>query len=320
MSVATPQGPALSGLDFIPVLDGQAQGHVTRFAPSPTGYLHLGHVYAAMFAFEAARQTGGRFLLRLEDIDQQRCRPEFAEAIMMDLRWAGLHWDGGVVRQSERPALYLAALKKLEFIGVIYPCFCSRKQIRHEVEEAGRAPHGPAGELIYPGICRHLDAQERAYRMQRGEPFAWRLDVEKAAALTGPLQWYDIRAGWMDATPETLGDVVLGRKDAVTGYHLAVTVDDAAQGVTLVSRGEDLFHATHVHRLLQALLGLPVPRWYHHNLVADRNGMRMAKRNGATTLRHLRSLGHTPADLARLIGVTPVGAARAAKQSACASG
>ena len=241
------------------MLDGQAHGNVTRFAPSPTGFLHLGHVYAAMFACEAARQTGGRFLLRLEDIDHQRCRPEFAEAIMADLRWAGLHWDGGVVRQSQRQALYLSALNKLERLGVVYPCFCSRKQIRLEVEEAGRAPHGPAGELIYPGICRHLEPRERAYRMARGEPFAWRLDVGKAMALAGPLQWYDIRAGWTEAAPETLGDVVLGRKDAVTGYHLAVTVDDAAQGVTLVTRGEDLFHATHVHRLLQALLGLPVP-------------------------------------------------------------
>lgn len=310
------QGPVLTGPDFIPLLDGEGRGHVTRFAPSPTGFLHLGHVYASMFAFEAARRTGGRFLLRLEDIDQQRCRPEFAQAIQDDLRWAGLRWDGHVVRQSERQHLYLSALERLKQRGLAYPCFCSRKQIRHEVEEAGHAPHGPAGEVLYPGVCRHLSDEERRYRIARGEPFAWRLDVEKAMAVTGPLQWYDIRAGWIEARPQDLGDVVLGRKDAVTSYHLAVTVDDAAQGVTLVTRGEDLFQATHAHRLLQALLGLPVPRWYHHNLVADRNGMRMAKRNGATTLRHLRGLGHSPADLPRLVGLAP-GGADAGRRSVC---
>lgn len=292
---------ALRGPDFVPLVEGAA--HVTRFAPSPTGYLHLGHAYAARFAFEAARLSGGRFLLRLEDIDPQRCRAEFATAILEDLRWLGLFWDGGVVRQAERMALYRQALDRLRALGVLYPCFCTRKQVREEIEEAQGAPHGPAGERLYPGTCRDLGEDERQARIRAGTPFAWRLHVERALALTGPLSWYDVRAGWVEAEPRLLGDVVLARKDVPASYHLAVTVDDAAQGVTLVTRGEDLFHATHIHRLLQALLGLPVPRWYHHNLIGDRDGRRMAKRTGALTLRHLRARGATPASIWRMIGL-----------------
>lgn len=289
----------LHGPDFVPVLDGRP--HVTRFAPSPTGYLHLGHAYAARFAHDAARLTGGRFLLRLEDLDPQRCRPEFAAAIVEDLHWLGLRFDGVVVRQSERMALYRQALDRLRALGVLYPCFCTRKQVREEIAEAGAAPHGPSGERLYPGTCRHLPETERTARIARGEPYAWRLDVARALELTGPLAWYDCRAGWVEANPATLGDVVLARKDVPASYHLAVTVDDAAQGVTLVTRGEDLFQATHVHRLLQALLGLPVPRWYHHNLIGDRDGRRMAKRTGALTLRHLRARGTTPAQIWRML-------------------
>lgn len=293
----------LKGQDFIPLSVETQDGLVTRFAPSPTGLLHIGHAYAALFAFEMARRANGSFRLRIEDIDEQRCRAEFERAICDDLAWLGLHWDGPVIRQSGRMAIYSAALDHLRSMELVYPCFCTRRQIRLEVEEAGRAPHGPSGELVYPGICRHLDAREAAYRVDRGEPFAWRLAIGKAMRLTGPLHWYDVRAGWIEAKPELLGDVVIARKDVPTSYHLAVTVDDAAQGITMVTRGEDLFHATHIHRLLQALLGAPSPRYYHHNLVADSTGQRLAKRNRAVTLRHLRDSRRMPDDVWRMIGL-----------------
>lgn len=297
----------LRGPDRVPLPGPGEPSHVTRFAPSPTGFLHIGHAYSALFAYEAARQTGGRFLLRLENIDRQRCRPEFEHAIQEDLAWLGLDWDEPVRRQSDHMEIYREALAALVEMGVVYPCFCTRRQIRMEVEEAGRAPHGPAGELLYPGICRALDEDERARRIRRGEPFAWRLDVGRALALTGPLAWFDYRAGWVEADPAVLGDVVIARKDVPTSYHLAVTVDDHLQGVTLVTRGEDLFHTTHVHRLLQALLGLGTPRYYHHNLIADSRGQRMAKRNRAVTLRHLRDLGRSPEDIWQLLGLGEAG-------------
>lgn len=293
----------LKGSDFLPLRRPGDPPFVTRFAPSPTGYLHLGHAYSALFAFEAARSTGGCFLLRIEDIDQQRCRPEFELGIREDLRWLGIHWDGPVRRQSEHGAVYQAALDELRELGVLYPCFCSRRQIRVEIEQAGRAPHGPSGEALYPGICRHLDPAQAEARIRNGEAYALRLDLAKALAVTGPLTWEDCRAGVVAADPSSLGDVVLARKDVPTSYHLAVTVDDHLQGVTLVTRGEDLFHATHVHRLLQALLGLRTPRYYHHNLVADSSGQRLAKRNRAITLRHLRDCRRTPDDIWRMIGL-----------------
>jgi len=293
----------LQGSDFLPASWRGEGTRITRFAPSPTGFLHLGHAYSAQFAYEAARAVHGQFLLRIEDIDRQRCRPEFEQATREDLLWLGLRWDRQVRRQSEHWGDYERALARLRQKGVLYPCFCSRKQIQHEVEEADRAPHGPSGEPVYPGTCRRLTPAEREARMAR-EPFAWRLDVAKAEALTGRLTWIDCRAGEITADPASLGDVVLARKDTPTSYHLSVTVDDAIQGVTLVTRGEDLFHATHVHRLLQALLELPTPRWYHHNLLADRNGQRMSKRNRAMTLRHRRDLGDSPADIWRAIGLT----------------
>lgn len=292
----------LKGQDFIPLL-GEAGHAVTRFAPSPTGFLHVGHAYAALFAYETARRSVGSFRLRIDDIDSQRCRSEFEAAIYEDLAWLGLEWDQPALRQSERLPVYAAALGELHRLGVIYPCFCTRRQIRVEIEEAGRAPHGHGLEPIYPGTCRHLDPGEAEYRLTRDEPCAWRLDVAKAAQLVGPLHWYDIRAGWLAAEPQQLGDVVLGRKDAPTSYHLSVVVDDAAQGVTIVTRGEDLFNATHTHRLLQALLGLPTPDYYHHNLVADSSGQRLAKRNRAITLRHLRGSRRTPDDVWRMIGL-----------------
>jgi glutamyl-Q tRNA(Asp) synthetase len=285
---------------------------VTRFAPTPSGYLHLGHAYSALVAWEAARSVGGRFLLRMEDIDRQRCRPEFEQGILDDLRWLGLYWDGPVVRQSDRMDLYDQALTQLDRLGVLYPCFCTRRRIRVEIAQAGQAPHAPVGEAVYPGICRSLDVGERRRRIEAGEPFALRLDVIRALELTGPLTWHDVRAGAVRARPERLGDVVLARKDTPTSYHLAVTVDDARQGVNLVTRGEDLFEATHVHCLLQALLGLRPPRYYHHNLVADANGLRLAKRNQAMTLRLLRHSGRSPDEVWRLLGLPDPAPAAAA--------
>lgn len=288
---------ALAGHDKLPEPFGDESVRVTRFAPSPTGYLHLGHAYSAQFAHDAAMFCGGKFLVRIEDIDAARCRPEFTEAIFDDLGWLGLNFARPARRQSEHLPVYEKAIAWLAEEGLIYPCFCTRKQVKAEVEEAGRAPHGPSGEPIYPGVCRDLADDERQTRMKRGEPFAWRLDVAKCLERTGPLTWFDCRAGEIAADPTALGDVVLGRKDVRTSYHLAVTIDDALQGVTLVTRGEDLFHATHIHRLLQAVLGLKTPRYYHHNLIVDRMGQRMSKRNRAVTLRHFRDTGHRVEDL-----------------------
>jgi glutamyl-Q tRNA(Asp) synthetase len=287
----------LKGSDFLPLPGRGEPPNVTRFAPSPTGYLHLGHAYSAQFAYEAARRSGGKFLLRIEDIDQSRCRPEFEQGIIEDLRWLGLRWDGSVRRQSQHLPAYETALRRLRSLGVIYPCFCTRKQIRAEIEEADRAPHGPSGEPLYPGTCRLLDEASRQRRIEAGEAYGLRLDVARALEVTGPLTWRDIRGGTIPADPALLGDVVLARKDVPTSYHLAVTVDDHAQGVTLVTRGEDLFHATHIHRLLQALLGLRTPRYYHHNLLADSTGQRLAKRNRAVTVRYLRERGQSPDDI-----------------------
>jgi glutamyl-Q tRNA(Asp) synthetase len=273
----------------------------TRFAPSPTGALHLGHAHAALFAWQRARQTRGHFLLRLEDIDTTRCRPEFAAAILEDLAWLGLDWDGEVRQQSLCFADYRAALERLEAMGLIYPCFCTRAAIQAEIARAGNAPHGPEGP-VYPGICRGLSAAERAGRVAAGEAFALRLDVGRALDRTGPLTWHDEQQGKVRADPASHGDVVLARKEVPTSYHLAVTVDDALQGIDLVTRGEDLFTATHVHRLLQALLGLPVPRYHHHTLLTDASGRRFAKRDRALTLAALREAGRSPRDVRAMAG------------------
>lgn len=293
----------LQGADAIPMPEPGEPPLITRFAPSPSGYLHIGHAYSALFGHEAARLSKGRFLLRLEDIDAQRCRAEFELSIFEDLAWLGMPWHGKPLRQSDRLPAYADGLAHLQKMGVIYPCFCTRKQIRMEVEQSGRAPHGASADLIYPGICRDIAQAERGARIAKGEPFAWRLDIDKALTLTGPLAWYDCRAGWIEAQPEVLGDPILARKDTPSSYHLAVVLDDHFQGVNLVTRGEDLFQATHLHRLLQALLGFEPPRYYHHNLVADSRGERLAKRNRAITLRHLRDIGRTPADIWRMLGL-----------------
>lgn len=277
------------------------RARVTRFAPSPSGYLHLGHAHAALFAWHAARRAGGRFLLRVEDIDGPRCTPAFAAAIEADLAWLGLDWDGPVVRQSARMAAYAAALDALNEMGLLYPCFCTRAEIRAEIAHAAQAPHGPDGPL-YPGICRPLSEDERESLIAADRPYALRLDVARAQALAGPLTWLDRARGEIAADPGIHGDVVLARKDIATSYHLAVTLDDAAQGVSLVTRGADLFEATHVHRLLQALLGLPVPAWHHHGLLANERGQRLAKRNDALSLRALREAGKSPAEVRALAG------------------
>jgi glutamyl-Q tRNA(Asp) synthetase len=274
----------------------------TRFAPSPTGLLHLGHAYSALTAFDRARRDGGRFLLRIEDIDTTRCREPFVTAILDDLAWLGLDWEQPVRRQSQHFDDYQAALDRLTGLGLIYPCFCTRKDIEAEMARSGHAPHGQEGPL-YPGTCRHLDPAQRTERMAAGRPFALRLDVAQAQAITGPLYWQDEFAGRVEARPGLFGDVVLARKDTPTSYHLAVTVDDALQGVTLVTRGMDLFDATHVHRLLQALLGLPVPDYSHHRLLTDASGRRFAKRDKALTLRALREAGNSPRDIRTMVGL-----------------
>jgi glutamyl-Q tRNA(Asp) synthetase len=274
---------------------------VTRFAPSPTGRLHLGHAFSALTAFAAARQSGGRFLLRIEDIDLGRCRPEFKQAIYEDLAWLGLGWELPVRRQSEHFADYRDALARLQGLGLIYPCFCTRKEIAAEIAAAGAAPHGPDGPL-YPGTCRHLSPEERERRQASGAPFAFRLDAAAAAARAGSLHWIEQGKGEIAVDPGLHGDIVIARKDIPTSYHLSVTVDDAIQGVTLVTRGEDLLPATHIHRLLQALLGLPVPQYRHHKLLTDAAGRRLAKRDDAETLASLRAEGADPAGIRARLG------------------
>lgn len=275
---------------------------VTRIAPSPTGLLHLGNAYSALYTARAAAEGGGRLLLRIEDIDRGRCRPEFEAAIFEDLAWLGLAWEAPVMRQSERMADYAAALAALAAQDLTYPCFCTRKEIAQEVARSPSAPHGPDGAL-YPGTCRRLPENQRAERMAAGESYAVRLDAGRAAAgLEADLSWHDRQQGRQRLEPLLHGDVVLARKDVPTSYHLAVTVDDAAQGVTLVTRGRDLFPASHVHRLLQALLGLPVPNYDHHPIITDEDGERLAKRKAGVSLRQLREDGIEAPEIRRRLG------------------
>ncbi|MBL8644218.1 MAG: tRNA glutamyl-Q(34) synthetase GluQRS [Rhodospirillaceae bacterium] len=272
--------------------------YVTRFAPSPTGYLHLGHAKAALFAAKYAAQ--GRFVVRIEDIDRGRCRPEFEAAIFEDLHWLGLTWDQPVRRQSEHYADYTAAIATLRDQGLVYPCFCTRADIAREIAGANNAPHGPDG-LLYPGICRAVSAAEAEERIAAGESYALRLKMKEASAVSGVLTWVDLGEGPQTARPEMFGDVVIARKDVPTSYHLACTYDDALQGMTLVTRGKDLFEATHVHRLLQKLLGLATPEYYHHDLVLGPTGQKFSKRDQAPTLRALRAVGRTPEQVLRIL-------------------
>ena len=268
---------------------------ITRFAPSPTGPLHLGHAYSAVVAHDAARGANGAFRLRIDDIDAGRSRPEWRAAIDEDLAWLGLAVDGPVVVQSARLALYAAARDRLRAAGLLYPCFCTRAAIAAEIAASASAPHGADGPL-YPGTCRQRDAAEVADRLAAGEGAAWRIDMARAVAIAGPLAWHDAEHGHIDAAPAAAGDVVLwrrpaGRDDGGPAYHLASTIDDADMGVDLVVRGRDLLAATDVHRLLQALLGLPSPRYHHHRLIAGADGRRLAKRDAAAALAGWRDAG-----------------------------
>lgn len=278
---------------------------VTRFAPSPTGRLHIGHAHAALFAWGAARLAGGRFLLRIEDIDGPRSQPDSEEAILRDLAWLGLEWETPVRRQSEHFEDYREALARLADMSLLYPCFCTRAEIQAEIERAGSAPHRPPHSPegpIYPGTCRGLKLGERQRRLDKREPHALRLDVARATRLTGPLSWTDRLRGEQAATPEIFGDVVLARKDIPCSYHLAVTLDDALQEVTLVTRGEDLLFSSHIHRLLQALLGLATPEYHHHELITDAAGNRLAKRDKSISIEALRDAGRSPAEVIAMAG------------------
>jgi glutamyl-Q tRNA(Asp) synthetase len=265
----------------------------TRFAPSPTGRLHLGHAYAAKVAHDLARELGGEFLLRFEDIDTTRVRPEYYRGIEEDLQWLGLGWDGPPLRQTLRVNAYDEALSRLRNLGVAYPCFCTRREIEEEIARMNHAPHGPEAWL-YPGTCRRLSGDERQSRQTAGVQFSWRLDASAAAKITGPLQFCDNRHGAFIVDPLLLGDVILARKDIGTSYHLAVVVDDAFQQISHVTRGEDLLASTHVHRLLQSLFGFPEPVYCHHRIIVDENGQRLAKRHDSLSIQTLREQGESP--------------------------
>ena len=268
---------------------------VFRFAPSPNGFLHLGHAYSALLNADLARAAAGRLLLRIEDIDETRCRPEYETAIYEDLRWLGLTWEGPVRRQSEHYDDYRAALAKLEALDLIYPSFESRAEIARAA--TGRDPDGAP---LYSGVGKSLALSERQRRIDTGEPYALRLDMKAAIARTGALQWSE-NGRSVDADPSAWGDVVLARKETPTSYHLSVVVDDAAQGITDIVRGRDLYYATSVHRLLQALLGLPAPQYRHHSLILDDKGQKLSKSTQATGLRELRAGGKTPVDIRAMV-------------------
>lgn len=275
----------------------QAAGQVvTRFAPSPSGPMHVGHLLAALEARRLADARCGSCVLRVEDIDARAQKPEWLALMYEDLAWLGLRFDGEVMVQTRRFGVYAAALEKLRGMGLLYPCFCTRTEIRAHVLESGRAPHASLGYL-YPGTCKHLPPDEVQARLAAGLEHSWRLDMERVQDLVGCPEWHDSYRGTQRCVPTEYGDVVLARKEFPTSYHLAVVVDDAAQGVTDVTRGEDLFDATHIHRALQAVLGLPVPRYHHHTLLRDNAGKRLAKRDGARSLLSLRQSGYTPAQV-----------------------
>jgi glutamyl-Q tRNA(Asp) synthetase len=287
-------------------------GPVFRFAPSPNGYLHLGHAFSALLNFERARAAAGRLLLRIEDIDRARCRPHYEQAIYEDLNWLGIRCEQPVRRQSEHFADYRAALDRLEEMGLIYPSFESRGEIAQLVAERERHapwPRDPEGVGLYPGNARLVPAAERRRRMEAGEGYAWRLDIAKALARVGPLSWCETGAGpggetgAVPAAAQVWGDVVLARREMPTSYHLSVVVDDAKQGVTEVVRGQDLFWATAIHCLLQALLGFAQPKYHHHRLILDAGGRKLAKSTQATALRGLRAQGATAADIRHMVGL-----------------
>lgn len=285
---------------------------VFRFAPSPNGYLHLGHAYSALLNFDLARESGGRFLLRIEDIDPTRCRVEFEAAIDEDLAWLGIAWETPVRRQSEHFGEYRTALEKLSALGLVYPSFESRAEIAAQVAQRkaeGAWPCDPDGAPLYPGNAKLLSSDERARLIESGAPYALRLDMAAAVARAGDLSWIEHgessenETGRIVARPQVWGDVILARKETPTSYHLSVVIDDALQGVTEIVRGQDLFHATSVHRLLQRLLDLPVPDYQHHRLICDEAGQKLSKSTGSTGLRELRAAGADASDIRRLVGL-----------------
>jgi glutamyl-Q tRNA(Asp) synthetase len=285
---------------------------VFRFAPSPNGYLHLGHAYSALLNSDLAQRSGGRFLLRIEDIDVARCKPEFEDAIYEDLTWLGISWQTPVRRQTEHFADYGRAIEKLSALSLVYSSFESRAEIARLVAERdaeGASPRDPDGAPLYPGTAKQLSSDERASLLESGAPYALRLDMAAACVQAGELGWAEHgegpkgEAGAMTAWPEAWGDVILARKETPTSYHLSVVLDDALQGVTEIVRGQDLFWSTSVHRLLQRLLGLPEPSYRHHRLICDAGGRKLSKSSDATGLRELRAAGASPADIRRLVGL-----------------
>jgi len=286
-----------------------ASAKATRFAPSPNGHLHLGHAYSALTAWDWAQDNEARFILRIEDTDRTRSRPEFEASQLEDLAWLGLEWETPVRRQSDHLTDYAAGLDRLTELGVIYPCFCTRK----DIAEAAIAPHGPEG-VIYPGTCRPLSADIRETRVAEGVPYALRIDIARALDIAERLRGNrltfletgtgaDGETGTLPVDPRPMGDAVIARKDGVIAYHLAVVMDDAAQGITHIIRGQDLFFSTPLHRVLQVLLDLPEPTYHHHRLILDETGERMAKRRGSATLRDLRAGGVTQQDIRRMVGL-----------------
>lgn len=293
------------------VADRSVLQPVFRFAPSPNGYLHIGHAYSALRNFEMARAHDGRFLLRIEDIDTDRCRPDYEQAIYEDLTWLGISWEKPVLRQSEHFSDYARAMERLQDQGLLYPCFCTRLDISRVVSGVRDWPRDPDGAPIYPGTCRHLSQEERNRRLASGQHAALRIDMSQAIFEAGMLLgWCEYGEGEeprdVRAEPMLWGDTVLARKDIPTSYHVSVVIDDARQGITDVVRGQDLFNATSLHRLLQALLDLPAPRYHHHDLLRDAAGQKLSKSTRAKSIRTLRAEGVKPEDVRRRLGFDPV--------------
>ncbi len=284
----------------------QFEKEITRFAPSPTGRLHLGHAFSALFAQKEAEKRSGRVLLRMENIDKARCKTEYEAHIREDLRWLGFDWNGEIRRQSDHIKDYKIALQKLQEIGVLYPCFCSRSEILKEIENSFGAPHnsilGPDGPT-YPGTCRSLTPDFQSEQIASGKKYGLRLDVRKSLNIVGEISWFDVESGETRAEPEIFGDIILARKDVMTSYHLSCTVDDNIQGVSLVTRAEDLTLATHIHRLLQQLLDYKVPEYKFHKIIVDENGDRLAKRVKSKTIYAMRKEGLTASDIRLAVGL-----------------
>ena len=273
----------------------------TRFAPSPTGYMHLGHVFSALFSYEVAKKLGGKFLLRIEDIDSQRSSKIFEESIYEDLEWLQIKYSKDVRHQSSNMNDYQGAIKELQKLDMVYPCFCSRSKIKAEIMRAGNAPHEEENS-IYPGTCRRLSKEERIEKIANDNSFAWRLNIRAASKKLGNLVWNDLRLGKYTVPVGTMGDVVLARKDVPTSYHLSATLDDHIQRIGLVTRGEDLVNATHVHKIIQVLLQLKSPIYLHHPLILDSNGIRLSKRTRAQTVKSLKASGLKKEDVIGLFG------------------